>query len=90
VPYGGDVVENWHLSIPGDQSLSFAFEDTGAHKESCRVRPAILQLVQETGLRGFGVIHKAVGPTNCGMLIASAAGRECGINKRRMNRLMGE
>jgi hypothetical protein len=90
VPYGGDVVENWHLSIPGDQSLSFAFEDTGAHKESYRVRPAILQLVPETGLRGFRVIHKAVGPTHCGMLIASAAGRECGINKRRMNRLMGE
>ena len=28
---GGDVAENLHLSLPGDQSLSFALEDTGAH-----------------------------------------------------------
>ena len=28
---GGAVVENWHLSLPGNQSLSFALEDTGAH-----------------------------------------------------------
>jgi len=40
---GGDVVENWHLSLPGDQSLSFAREDTGAHGRIWTVNPPIIE-----------------------------------------------
>ena len=49
---GRDVVENWHLSLPGDQSLSFALENTGAHGRIWTVKPPIInRSLQRSGER---------------------------------------